>query len=401
MREKEDIMETSLRRDSLLAEARTILSKTSFDKADSSRCEQLMNLADRCGPQAMSLRRAKTASAELELGIRNDDNAADAEVEAEFRRFLVGGQAVLSDKTKKEMAGAVAQTRAEGEGSGILGGVIVPSSFRTELEIALKAYDGLVGAAGLWRSATGSAATVPILNDVSSTATVVPENGLSTEADVNFDSLSFGKCPTLRSGIVTVSMELAADTYFDLSGLLAQAFGVRFARAIGKALVAALVAGADVGVSTASPSTIAPSELLDAMSSLDSAYWAASSWAMNKDTLISLLKAGMVADISAQATTMWLSRSLRLFDKPIVISPSMDSIGAGNKPISFGDHSKLLRREVANSLTVKTLEQRFAEYGQTGWTAMWRCDAGFLKPAPTGSPATSLQSPCQLIQCHA
>jgi len=389
----------NLERDALLAQAQAILSKANFTKEDSSRAEGLLALADRLGKGAQRLRRAKVASDLLDLGIRSADNSGAAEVEAEFREFLRHGPSVLSDRTRREMSGAM-QTRAEGEGSGVVGGFLVSSSFRQELEIALKAYDNLFAIAGLWRSATGSAANIPILDDTFSTATIVAENGLSTEQDVSLDTFAFGKTPTWRSGIVTASMELVQDTYFDLSAMLAQAFAVRFSRGIGQALVAALIAGADIGVTTASPSVVAPSELADCMASLDSAFWAAATWCMNKNTLIALMKLGVVGDLAGAAITMWTASPLRLFDKPVEISPSMPNIGASNTPISFGDHSKVLRREVANSLVVKTLTEKFAPYGQVGWTALWRCDAGFLKPAPTGSPATSLQSPCQLVQCH-
>jgi HK97 family phage major capsid protein len=120
---------------------------------------------------------------------------------------------------------------------------------------------------------------------------------------------------------------------------------------------------------------------------------------MNKATLISLLKLGLVSDPGGQAVTMWTTGPLQLFDKPIYISPSMNDLGASKKPISFGDHSKVLRREVMGSLSVRQLGERYAEYLQYGYLGFWRVDSGFLKPSPYGSPAVS-QSPCQLVQCH-
>jgi HK97 family phage major capsid protein len=348
----------------------------------------------------MQLRRAKIAADELELGIRTADNAGDATIEAEFREYLQHGQkALLSDTTRRQMAGTP-ETRAQGQATGTLGGYLVPASFRQDLEVALRAYDGLFAIAGQWKSATGSAVNVPILDDTSSTAVVIAENDLSTEQDItSFDSLSFGKTPTWRSGIVTASVELVQDAFFDLAATLASAFAVRFARGIGKALVTALIAGADVGTTTASSSGVSAAELLDCMSALDSAYWGAASWCMNKNTLISLMKLGMVTDPAGQAVTMWTARPLRLFDKPVAICPSMDDIGSSNKPVSVGDYSKVLRREVVNSLTVRTLIEKYAPSGAVGYTSLWRVDAGFLKPSPAGSPAAS-QSPVMLVQCH-
>src|SRR5664280_315529 len=125
MRERTEETMPSLERDALLAQAQNLLNAPNFSKESSSRVEQLISLADRCGPQAMALRRAKVASDELDLGIRTPDNSGAGEVEQEFRQFLTHGQSVLSEKTRREMAGAVAQTRAEGEGSGITGGFVV------------------------------------------------------------------------------------------------------------------------------------------------------------------------------------------------------------------------------------------------------------------------------------
>ena len=392
---------SSLERNALLSQVQSLLAKKDFSREDSARAESLLALADRTGPQAMELRRAAVAQAELEMGIRTADNSGAGEVESEFRQYLRHGQKpLLSDKTRMEMAGAVRQTRSQSVGSGTGGGYIVPASFRTDLEIALKAYDGLFSVCGQWLSQTGTSLTIPILNDTVSAAVIIPENGLITEEDITtFDGIAFGLVPTYKS-LVIVSTELVQDSYFDISTVLAAAFGVRFARAIGRNLVAALLAGADVGVTAGSSSVVAASELADVMAALDSAYWAAATWCMNKNTLISLMKQGMVTDPAGQAITMWTTGPLRLFDKPIVICPSMPDIGAATTPISFGDHSKVLRREVANSLQVKVLSEKYALNAQQGFIAYWRVDQAFLKPSPQGSPATS-QSPCMLIQCAA
>jgi HK97 family phage major capsid protein len=376
--------------DSLLSQANSLLAKPNFSKEDSSKVTALLELADRTGPEALRLKRAKVAQSELEVGVRSADNAGSAQVEADFQTFLRSGKNAIP-----------IERRAQAFSTDNLGGYLVPASFREELEVALRAYDGLFEAAGRWESQTGSAIAVPILDDTTSTATIIAENALIPLQDIaSFDALSFGKTPKWDAGIILASIELVTDSYFPLASVLARAFGVRFARGIGATLVSTLIAGADVGATTTSPTSVAASELLDLAASLDSAYWNAASWCMAKSTLISLLKLGMLSDASGQAVTMWTTGQLRLFDKPIFVCPSMDSIAATKKPISFGDHSKLLRREVANSLRVQTLVERYATNLQVGYTAMWRVDSGFLKPAAAGSPAVS-QSPVQILQCHA
>ncbi len=44
------------------------------------------------------------------------------------------------------------------------------------------------------------------------------------------------------------------------------------------------------------------------------------------------------------------------------VSPSMGAMTAGGVPISFGDHSRFVKRTVANSFEVKVFSERFAEF---------------------------------------
>jgi HK97 family phage major capsid protein len=372
-----------------LAEASALAQKRNFTREDKARVDSLLALHDATSPEGMRLKRARLDQLELSNGgTRSAESVSNARIEQTFQDYLVRG-----------MDGLTYEERAQSISVDAGGGFIVPASFRDQLEVALRAYDGLFSVAGQWQSATGSATNVPIMNDTNSSASIVAENTITTETDSVFDTLAFSKTPTYKTGIIRVSGELSQDSYFNLADKLADAFGVRFARAIGSALVTAMTTGADVGTTTASTSAVTAAELLDCMASLDSAYWNAASWCMNPHTFISLMKLGMVSDASGQATTMWTARNLRLFDKPIVICPSMDSIGATKVPIAFGDMSKVLRREVAGSLRVLTTTERYAEYGQVGHYALWRVDTGFLKPSGFGSPAAG-GSPVVTVVCH-
>src|SRR6516165_5587314 len=139
--ERRQTMKRNLEHDALLQEASSILSKERLSREDTARAEQLMALADRVDPRAMELRRAKLAVEELSLGLRSEANAAAAEVEREFRQYLIHGRKeLLSDKTRMEMSGAVAQSRSQALGSGSTG-FIVPASFVNVLESSLIATD--------------------------------------------------------------------------------------------------------------------------------------------------------------------------------------------------------------------------------------------------------------------
>jgi HK97 family phage major capsid protein len=393
---------SNLERDALLSEARTILSKQNFTKEDSSRAEGILNLADRLGEGAQRLRRAKTAAAELEIGVRNDDNSAAGEVEAEFRQFLRHGPSVLSEKTKKEMAGGTAQTRAEGVGSGVAGGFISPASFFAELMMSLRQHDQLFGIETVIQTRTGSPMTAPILDDTSVYASVVPENGLSNEIDVSIPAgASFGACPMFRTNAVLASYELVNDTFFDLSTALARIFGARFARGIGRAFTATLLAGATSAFTSVSASMLMADEVVDLFSSLDPAYSVAGSWLMNPRTFGAISKiqsetAGGVFMFPAQVDAQ--GRPL-LLGKVVYLSPSMPDLASGQKAVAVGDLSRFFRREVESSLVIKQYSQKYATSGMVAWEGFWRVDGLLLVPPPSGSPATVI-SPVVTITMH-
>jgi HK97 family phage major capsid protein len=396
-------VETTLRRDALLSEARTLLSKENFSREDSSRAEQLMNLADRCGPQAMQLRRAKVASDLLDLGIRSTDNAADPTVELEFRQFLAHGQiSLLSEKTRLEMSGAVAQSRSEGEGSGVAGGYTVPASFMAELWTSLKQNDQLFGVETVIKTKTGSALTPTIVDDTSISASIIPESGLSNEVDVSLPAgASFGICPTWRTGSVLASFELVNDSAFNLSDALARVFGARFARGVGAAFTQILLNGATSAFISASPSALAADEVVDLFTSVDPAYSINGAWLMNPRTFGAISKiqsdtAGGLYKFPVQVDAQ--GRPL-LLGKVVYLSPSMPNLASGQTAVAFGDLSRFVRREVESSLVVKMYREKYATWGQYGWEAFWRLDGLLMIPPPSGSPL-SVISPVRVITQH-
>lgn len=63
---------------------------------------------------------------------------------------------------------------------------------------------------------------------------------------------------------------------------------------------------------------------------------------------------------------------------PVYFSPSMGALTAGSSPVTFGDHSRFIFRQVANSLSIRVLNELFALYGQAGYQGNWRVDGGLL-----------------------
>jgi len=305
--------------------------------------------------------------------------AHEAAEQREFRDFLKFGN------------GGLGEERAQSVGTDSAGGYLAPVDFYNQLLVALKAYDGIFDVATVVQTEHGNACTVPIDDDSGQAASVIAENGTSSSVDAVFDRVSFGKIPTWRSGHVRASIEIAQDSAFDLTALLARAFARRFARGIAPTFTTSLLSQATLGKTAASATAVTPDELLDLMASLDAAWAQQGSFAMNFATFMSIAKVkastggSYLAPISNDA-----QGRPTIFGRTCYLSPSMPAMTTGLKSVVFGDLSRFLRREVANSLKVRTYVERYAEVGQVAWEGFWRVDGALAKAANSPVPVKYL-----------
>lgn len=303
----------------------------------------------------------------------------EAPAELGFHSYLRSGKDFLTEEQRTQT------TVTSG------GGYLIPASFAQAFTISLKRYDQLFDISTLVETDRGSACTFP-LEDDSSVAAIVAENGESNYTASVFDQVSFSKCPQWRSGHVIAPMELAADSAFDLAALLASAFGRRMARGVGAAFITQLLSDAATGVTTAASSPTAD-EILDLIASLDNAYGVSGSFLMSASTLTTLQKlktstgGAYALPIFQLPDGQWT-----LFFRPVFISPSMPAIGAGAKCIAFGDLSRFIRRQVRNSMEVKIYRERYAEKAQVAYEMFLRTQGQLAK-------ATHMPVPVQLLVC--
>lgn len=323
--------------------------------------ERVFNFSDEDHPLTMEERRTRIA--QLESSIRR---TIDGPREQALEDYLRSGE-------------VRAQTTATDAG----GRVLVPQSFVKLFLDALIGGDGIFDAATVVTTGNGSAATLPLDDDSGAASAIVAENADSnTGVDAVFDCIAFGPTPTYRSGRVLGSIELATDSAFNLTGLLAANFGRRHARGIGAAFTATLLTQATLGKTTAAAAAITPDEILDLMASLDSVWAARGSFLMNFATFISIAKVKATGG-GAYLAPIGTDPQGRptLFSRPVFISPSMPAMTAGLKSVAFGDLSRFIRREVANSLSMQVYSERYITAGQYGYESFWRVDGALAKPS--------------------
>ncbi|MGH9516363.1 MAG: phage major capsid protein [Terriglobales bacterium] len=394
-------METRTRSE-LLSAADEILRKPNLSREDSARVENLIALADETAkdelrratmadrarelgshletPDKDELRRATMATRERELGRRHVETPKLETAEANlpegeaFRYYLTSGRQSAK--------------RAQAVGTDSAGGYITPQSFSDSVEVMLRKTDGLFDAATLFEPTLGTAINYPILEDsaAANAATVVSENNTSVAGpDLLFADVAFGRVTTWRSGLIRASVELVGDSQFNFEKLLARAIGVRFASGIGASFVSTLLTQATSGLTAASPTAVAGDELYSLIDSVDESYQNANaSWLMRRSTLTAIrkLKASTGGDYLFPEARDSAGFPL-LLGYRVYICPSMGALSTGAKPISFGDHSRFVRRQVRNSLVVKTYVERYAEFGQIAYEGYVRSDGALLKTSTT------------------
>lgn len=385
----------SLNRTEALAMAAGLLSRTPFSKEDAARARGYIELAESLsgGDQMLYGARAQLAAGR--------PVTPGSPLRAAFRSWLLRGEgasardtAMLSEMQSRDM------TSAGGAYPSSPGGYFAPAEFQDAVKAMMRQTDRLFDPEVVTtiESDRGGPMSYPCFDDTSNPAQLVTQDAQSSKIEPTLGQLSFPTCPTWRSGIALVSLELDQDSAFRFDELLARMFAIRFARGLGAANVATLLSAATIGVgpntapaivgdddsAPANPVTqVGYSDLCNLLATVDSAYLASPKcyWAMRFQTLLALwnLRDRQGRPIIPQQYNERAEPIL--LGKPVAVCPSMPAIGAGNSPIALGDFSYFVLRTVKNSLRVLRHGEQWIQYGQVGFQAFMRGQGG-LQVAP-------------------
>jgi HK97 family phage major capsid protein len=298
--------------------------------------------------------------------------------------------AKLTYGTQRSYAGLDTST------SGDAGGYTVPIGFLDEVISRAKSYDGLLDAARWIYTDSGNPLDVPTGDDTSQDAVILNESQpISQGPNPIFSTVAFGSCPLWTTSQLLTSLALTQDSPV-LADFLARAFGRRISRGFGKACLTTLLAGVDVGKSTASPTAVTADELIDLAASIDAEYFERSSWLMSLATYLAIrkLQTSNHYFVSENAALTDSGRPT-LLQRPIYICPNLDDLGGGKRPILFGAMDHVLIRAVNRQQEVFRYDQSFLPTLMSiGWQAFWRLDSAFVKAGTTSDkPIVSLYMP--------
>lgn len=318
---------------------------------------------------------------QAEQEVARRDHHLGEQLGEEYRRafgdYLLNGASGISSESR-----ATIEQRAGI--AGLSGGLIIPKTLASEIEVALKAYGGMFEAATILNTSHGGDLILPTVNDTSAKATIVSEYDQSTKRAPSFGSVVL-KSYTYRTPIIPVSQELIQDSAFDLDALLSRLLADSFSRGVNEDLTTGSGTGKPTGIVTAATActtqaaaaSIKLDDIIDLIKSVNSAYARNGKFMFNRNTLWELAK---IKDQTGRYIWQDSTREgtpATLFGKQYVLNDDMADIGAGNASVLFGDLTKYNIRLV-QSFRVIRLNELLAEYLSIGLFGFARVDGNLL-----------------------
>ena len=338
-----------------------------YDKADKA-VEDEQRFEDISRKQAEQ----EVASRERSLGERLGQEYRKA-----FGEYLLNGANGISSESR-----AIIEQRAGL--AGLAGGVLIPSSIASSIDVALKEYGGMFEASTTIITSKGDDLTLPTINDTATKATIVAEYDQSTKKAPAFGSVTLNAY-TYRTPIIPVSQELLQDSAFNLDAVLSGLLSDAFSRGINEDLTLGSGSGKPTGIVTAAvdcgaapaANALKLDNIIDLIKSVNSAYARKGKFMFNRNTLWELAK---IKDQNGRYIWNDSARDgtpATLFGKPYILNDDMADIGAGNASVIFGDLSKYNIRMVKNFRIIR-LNELLAEYLSIGLCGFARVDGTLL-----------------------
>jgi HK97 family phage major capsid protein len=406
------IVEMCEKRAKLHSDATAIMRQEHITPADRVKWQKIQDDVDILGQQIRTDERAANIEAHrVEIDrerFRNAQSPKQEEQRMAFTKFLRHGKNTLNER-ERQLVFEGRSTDSQGQAAGTQslsytelqsGGAFVPVGFVYEIDKALKYYcpfvDGTV--CRVLNTATGALLPFPTDNDTTNEAGVLAENTSDTENPVSVGVVNFGAFK-YSSRIIRVSTELMQDSAFNIEEYLAEKIGIRFGRAYETAFTTGTGSGQPTGVATAVLASSANPVVATGSSTNDGVGTASNSVGTNdlialEHSVDPLYRRGsryMLHDKSLQKIKQLLDKYGRplwlpgvssnapdtIFGYPYTVNQAMNQIGSAGGVVLFGDFSHFIVRKV-REYQILRLDERYAEYGQTGFIAFSRVDSNLV-----------------------
>lgn len=294
----------------------------------------------------------------------------NSEYRSAFARFVTGAE--LSEEDRSVLRDM--EQRVQTVGTAADGGYTVPTTLMNEIVRAMADWGPMFDedVARNFTTPTGNPMSLPTIDDTGSTPEAHAEGSEGT--DDGGKDVSFGQkvlnAFAYDTEWVKWSFELDEDSIFAMEQLLGSLLGERLGRNGNRLLTVGsgndapngIVTASSLGVTAAATGAIASDELITFQHSVNAAYRRSPKcrWQFADSTLAAFRKLK-----DGDGNYLWQMGDVRteapdtLLGKPYSINDDVPAIGAGNRAVIFGDHSKYFVRKVGSVRTIVARE-RFA-----------------------------------------
>jgi len=263
------------------------------------------------------------------------------------------------------------------------GGYTIPEGFSNELAIAELAWGGMMQVSRILRTNSGNDIPWPSTNDTGIVAYLLAEAGDSTSSasDVTFAQAATLSAYKYTSGMVRLSTEILEDSYFNMTTLLADLFGLRMGRGLnaayttadGSSKVEGVITGA-TSAATIGSDAITYNNVVDLLHGVDPAYRSNGRFMFNDSTLKYLRKL-LDGDSNLPIWQPQISQDVpsTILGYPYTINQDVADIGTGEKSMLFGDFQNYVIR-IVNGDRLKVVTETYAATDQIGMVLFRRTD---------------------------
>lgn len=315
-----------------------------------------------------------------------DEQRAAAYADAFYAYARRGMQECSPEQQRLLRDNYVGESRAQGAGTPSAGGYLVPEGFRMEMTETQKAFGGLMNLAHVITTTTGNPLPWPTNDDTGNVGAILGENTQIAEQDVTLGQAELGAY-TYTSKLIRVSWQLLDDSAFDLPSFLARKCGERIGRAQAPHLVSGTGTGQPTGIVNAATAgvtgavsaqaAITYDNLIDLEHSVDPAYRdSGRTRYVLSDGALKLIRKLKDSD----GRPLWVPVPAPGFPAtingyPYTVDNSMAAPAPAARTILFGDVYAGLLVRVVQGVQMVRLQERYADYLQTGFFGFSRMDA--------------------------
>lgn len=271
------------------------------------------------------------------------------------------------------------------------GGFTVPTEIAAMVIEKLKAFGGMRDVAEIMTTASGAGLNFPTTDGTAEVGEIVGENVAAGSGDITFGTVALNVFK-YSSKQIALPVELIQDSAIDVIALVIARLAQRIARIQnthftvggGTTLPMGVIPAATTGKTGTTGQTLSVlyDDLVDLKHSVNRAYRSGAKFMLNDLSVAIVSKLKDTTGRPIWTPSILVSEPDTLLGHPVAINDDMAVMAANAKSIAFGDFSKYIIRDVANSTSLRRFDDSaFALKGQVGFCGWTRSGGNLVEPA--------------------